>query len=52
LPLPEFIEELYQERFGKSRPDVLLTIEQRARIEEQKKTARREAKRLRSRDAT
>lgn len=47
LPLPEFIEELYRRRFGRDRPDVVMTIEERARLEERKKAARREAKRLR-----
>jgi hypothetical protein len=46
LPLPEFIEELYRKRFGKDRPDVVMTIEQRARADEQKKAARRETKGL------
>jgi len=41
LPLPKFIEELYFKRFGKSTPDVAISIEQRARLEEQKKEARR-----------
>ena len=49
-PLPAFIETLYRKRFNKDRPDVVLSIEERARLEEQKKTARREAKRQR-RDA-
>jgi len=47
LPLPAFIESLYQKRFGKDRPDVVHSIEDRARLLEQKKAARREAKRLR-----
>lgn len=47
LPLPEFIETLYQKRFGKDRPDVVCSIEQRARLLEQKKAGRREKKRLR-----
>ncbi len=29
LPLPAFIEELYIKRFGKERPDVVLSIEER-----------------------
>ena len=49
-PLPAFIENLYRKRFNKDRPDVVLSIEERARLEEQKKAARREAKRQR-RDA-
>jgi len=47
LPLPEFIEELYLKRFGKERPDVVMSIEDRARHQQQKKAAQREARRLR-----
>ena len=47
LPLPAFIESLYQKRFGRDRPDVVRSIEEHARLLEQKKAARREAKRLR-----
>src|SRR5712692_9483793 len=47
IPLFAFIEELYQKRFGKERPDVVHMIEDRARLEEQKKAAKKEAKRLR-----
>jgi len=47
LPLPSFIESLYRERFGKDRPDVVHSIEERAHLLEQKKVARRETKRLR-----
>jgi hypothetical protein len=47
LPLPAFIESLYRKRFGKDRPDVVHSIEERARLLEQKKAARRETKRLR-----
>ena len=47
LPLPAFIESLYWKRYGKDRPDVVYSIEERARNIEQKKAARREAKRLR-----
>ena len=46
-PLPAFIESLYRKRFNKDRPDVVLSIEERARLEEQKKAAKREAKRQR-----
>src|SRR5574341_1208465 len=45
LPLPAFIEKLYSKRFHKTRPDVVMSIEERSRVEEQKKAARREAKR-------
>ena len=41
LPLPAFIEQLYRKRFGKERPDVVLTLEDRARLREQKKTVGR-----------
>jgi hypothetical protein len=44
MPLGEFIEHLYEERFGKERPDVVLTIEEVARREAEKKARKREAK--------
>jgi hypothetical protein len=47
LPLPAFIESLYQKRFGKDRPDAVHSIEEHACLLTQKKAARREAKRLR-----
>ncbi len=47
LPLPLFIEHLYRKRFGKDRPDVVMSVEERVRIEE-KKAAKREAKSLRA----
>ena len=47
LPLPAFIESLYRKRFGKDRPDEVHSIEERASHLEQKKSARREARRLR-----
>jgi hypothetical protein len=46
-PLPVFIEDLYFKRFGKERPDAVVTIEERARLEERKKAAKREAKAVR-----
>ncbi len=39
LPLRQFIEHLYFKRFGKNRPDVVLTIEERIRRDEKKKRA-------------
>jgi hypothetical protein len=51
LPLHAFVEELYFKRFGKERPDVVRTIEERAKIEEQKKAAKREARRARRESA-
>jgi hypothetical protein len=37
LPLPAFIEHLYRKRFGKDRPDVVLSLKDHARLHEQKK---------------
>jgi hypothetical protein len=48
LPLPEYIEQLYFKRFGKRCPDIVVSIEERARLEMEKKAARREARRLRT----
>ena len=50
LPLPQFIEQLYFERFGKSGPDHAVSIEERCRLEAAKKEARHAAKRLRAMD--
>jgi hypothetical protein len=47
LPLPSFIEHLYFKRYGRERPDIVRSIEERVRLDKQKKAARREAKRLR-----
>ena len=44
-PLPEFIAHLYSQRFGRERPDVVMSVEERARVKEAKRTARKEAKR-------
>ncbi len=43
LPLPQFIEELYLTRFGRSVPDTTMSIEERVRTDRQKKEARRVA---------
>lgn len=50
MPLPAYIEHLYRKRFGKPRPDVVLSIEKRVRLAEAKKARKREAK-LRARQA-
>ncbi len=44
LPLPLFLERLYLERFGKPQPDEVLSIEERARLREAKKEAKRKAR--------
>lgn len=44
LPLPEFIAELYFERFGKSMPDIVRTIEETAAAKLAKKQRRRESR--------
>ena len=44
LPLPEFIAQLYEKRFGKTRPDVVTTIEERARAVAAKEAERKARK--------
>lgn len=36
IPLPQFIEQLYFERFGKTTPDNVVSIEERCRVEGRK----------------
>ena len=45
-PLSEFIEELYLKGFGRRRPDEIVSLEERARLDVQKEAARREARRI------
>ena len=52
LPLPQFIEQLYFERFGKATPDNVVSIEERCRLEAAKREVRRAAKRERAMDGT
>ena len=52
MPLPEFIEHLYFKRFGRERPEVVMSITDRAKREEKKKAARREARRKKREQAT
>ena len=40
-PLPQFIEHLYFKRFGRERPEVVMSIEERARVQRAKKEARK-----------
>jgi hypothetical protein len=44
-PLPQFIEHLYWKRFRRERPEVVMSIEEKARDERRKKLARKEARR-------
>jgi hypothetical protein len=44
-PLPQFIEALYLKRFGRERPDLVVSIEERARAHAAKREARKEARR-------
>jgi hypothetical protein len=44
-PLPQFIEHLYLNRFGRERPEVVMSVEERARAQRAKKEARKDAKR-------
>ncbi len=44
LPLRQYIEHLYFKRFGRARPDVVLSVEERIQLEEAKKARRREAR--------
>lgn len=43
-PLPEFIERLYEKRFGRERPAVVVTVEEWAAAAVKKKAAKRAAK--------
>ena len=44
-PLPQFIERLYFERFGREGPEVVMSVEERGRAQRAKRAARKEAKR-------
>jgi hypothetical protein len=45
-PLPQFIEHLYLKRFGRERPESVMSIEERARAKQTKQAARKEARRV------
>jgi hypothetical protein len=42
-PLPEFIEHIYEKRFGKSQPDDICSIE--VKLEERRKSIKKQCKR-------
>ena len=44
MPLRQYIEHLYFKRFSKKRPEVVLSIEEKVRLDDAKKARRREAK--------
>ena len=44
VPLPVFIESLYEKRFGRSRPERVISIEQLAKKRAKKKEAKKQAK--------
>jgi hypothetical protein len=46
-PLPAFIERIYLQRFGRERPEIVMSLEERARLQEAKKAAKRAAKQQR-----
>ena len=52
LPLPQFIEQLYFERFGKTTPDNVVSIEERCRVKGAQREARRAARQQRAMDST
>src|SRR6266850_4918365 len=51
LPLPRFIEQLYFERFGKTPPDNVVSIDERCRVEGAQREARRAARLQRAMDS-
>lgn len=44
-PLPQFIEHLYFKQFGKTQPDRIISLEERAKEIEQKRQEKRESTR-------
>lgn len=44
MPLRQFIEHLYAKQFGKKSPDVVFSIEEKIRFDEEKKAKKRAAK--------
>ena len=48
LPLPQFIEKIYLKRFGRRAPDIVMSVEERVRLKQKNKEARRAAKQQRA----
>lgn len=44
MPLRHYIEHLYEKRFGKTRPEVVTSIEEKVRRDAEKKARKRESK--------
>ena len=44
LPLPQFIEELYFKRFGRTAPGAVMSIEEQARLKREQEKVRRAAR--------
>ena len=44
MPLRHYIEHLYRKRFGRERPQNVLSLEAKIRLDEEMKTRRRETK--------
>ena len=51
MPLGEYLQHLYLKRFGRPRPDAVMSIEDRVSLREQKKEARCAARRQRATEA-
>jgi len=44
MPLPQFIEHLYRKQYGRDRPAVVISIEEKVEMERRKKLAKRARK--------
>ena len=51
LPLPQFIEKIYLKRFGKTAPDIVMSVEEHVRLKHKEEEARRAAKQQRATEA-
>jgi hypothetical protein len=49
-PLPEFIEHLYERRFGREAPEVVMSIEDMIKREQQRKDTKKRRKALRQQE--
>ena len=48
LPLQQFIEKIYLKRFGRRAPEIVMSVEERVRLKQKNKEARRAAKQQRA----